>query len=172
MATRRLFLIAACAAALPLTTATSQAQATAPRVLPTAALVDQFGSRIDWSTFAGRSAVLLCVDRQGLEFVPEWTTRLRAEVGATATVVVLADVRGVPRLVRGVVRGAMPKDTALRVFLDWDGSVARLIRGERAPLAVAVYDAQGQLRLSTPLSASAPQSDVLRSIRRAAEGQP
>ncbi|AMW04442.1 hypothetical protein GEMMAAP_05485 [Gemmatimonas phototrophica] len=117
-----------------------------PGVLPAVTLRDQFDGRTVLSSPPGRPVVLLASTRAGKDAAARWQRCLQ-DVGATAgvRVVSVADLAGVPRLLRGIIRGVMPSDTAARVLLDWEGTLARRVRGDAAPLVAAAYGTDGRL---------------------------
>jgi hypothetical protein len=63
----------------------------------------------------------------------------------------VADLKGAPRLLRGVIRGGFPKDTARAILLDFEGRLGRALRGDRAALVAVVYGADGRLRRAVEL---------------------
>ena len=93
-------------------------------------LSDQFGRVHDAAEYRGRALLLVGAGRGGRASGTAWVETLRRlqedSGGAVALpVVAVADLRGVPRLLRRMVRGRFPDDRRQAVLLDWDGSLAR-----------------------------------------------
>ena len=103
-----------------------------------------------------------------------------------AVVVAVADMRGVPRLMRGVVRGAMrhAHDEAARqvpdmppdawdrftLLLDWDGAAldALALRGRTDRFHVLVLDREGRER-GHLVQGEAPADELVETIVRLAQ---
>ena len=93
-------------------------------------LEDQFGRLHDSSELAGRVVVMLGGDRAARELLEAWGPTLLhalAERGVAERVrgYAVVDLRGVPSVLRGMVRGLMPREPELTVLLDWQGELAR-----------------------------------------------
>jgi hypothetical protein len=153
-----------------------RALAQPPAQLPTATLRDQFGGATAITSPPGTPVVVLASNREGAEAAGRWERQVRAaSAGSVVRVLSVADLRGAPRLLRGVIRGQMPKDTATRILLDWDGALGRPVRGADRPLVAAAYGRDGQLRRweALPL-AVAPAGEgaaLARALVQAALGQ-
>ena len=134
-----------------------------PARLPDFALVDQFGRELDESTYAGVSVIVVVGDRDGAKGVALWTSALRAVIGEESETHVLpvADLGGVPRMLRRMVRRLLPRDPAHWCALDWDGQVGPLIRGTHGPLVAAAYGADGALLTWTVLPLVTVESAIL-----------
>lgn len=115
---------------------------------PAVALRDQFGTAVTLASPPGVPVVVLASNREGSEAAGRWQRVFRdaAQTAGGVRVLSVADLRGAPRLVRGLIRGQMPKDTAARVLLDWDGALGRPVRGPDRPLVAAAYGRDGRLR--------------------------
>ena len=96
-------------------------------------LHDQFGQVHDAATYRGRTLIVVAAGRGGRDAGTAWVEHLRAlqdsarddAVLPALPVVAIADLRGVPRLLRRLVRGRFPEDRRRAVLLDWDGALAR-----------------------------------------------
>jgi hypothetical protein len=139
-----------------------------PAVLPAVTLRDQFDVLTVLPPQPGRPVVVLASARAGKDAAARWQRRLQ-DVGATAgvQVVSVADLAGVPRLLRGMIRRVLPSDTAARVLLDWEGALARRVRGERAPLVAAAYGADRGLKGWEALSLEREDAAVTRRLMAA-----
>jgi hypothetical protein len=142
-------------------------------------LRDQFGRVHDAADYRGRVLILVGAGRGGRAAGTAWVDALRGlqpDSAATAAipVVAVADLRGVPRLLRRVVRGRFPDDPRRAVLLDWDGALARRLdfHAERctivlvgpdgrpgawtSPAAVDTSAARELLRQAAELAPAAP----------------
>lgn len=128
--------------------------------LPLTAVVDQFGRRIDVTALRGRPVVLLVADKDGSDGQRLWLTALRAGAPSNVAVVAAADLVGAPRLLRGLIKSGFPKDTSTRILMDWDGAVARRVRGERDHLVGVVFAADGAFRERVVLPLSGVSAEV------------
>lgn len=118
-----------------------------PEQLPAYRLLDQFNRLVTDSSISRRASIIIVAGRNGAAAAERWTQRIRAALTPSGpTVIAVADLAGAPRLLRGLIRGMFPKDSSAGVALDWDGIIGRPVRGDRAPLVVAVYGADGRLR--------------------------
>ena len=128
---------------------TGDARTAPPSWVPSFRLSDQFRREIDATLYAGVPLIIVAGNRQGAGGVALWTAALRAEIGdgGRANVLPVADLGGVPRAVRGLVRRLLPRDPAHWCAIDWDGQVGGPVRGDHGPLVAAAYGADGSLRL-------------------------
>lgn len=89
---------------------------------------DQFGREYRASDYGDRVLVILASDREGSRYNPIWGRAIqdavREEPGFERLAMLgLADLGGVPRLIRGMVRRAFPKERERAVLLDWQGVI-------------------------------------------------
>jgi len=135
-------------------------------------LGDQFGRVHDAAEYRGRAMILVGAGRGGRADGTAWVEALRglqADSGAAAVpVVAVADLRGVPRLLRRIVRGRFPDDRRSAVLLDWDGSLARRLglQPDRCTIVVVGPDGRPDVRTSPTVVDTAAARELL---RRAAE---
>ena len=124
-----------------------------PPRLPDFALADQFGREVDTTTYAGVPLIVVVGNREGATGVALWTAALRAVIGEEGDTHVLpvAELGGVPRMLRRMVKRLLPRDPAQWCALDWDGQLGAPIRGADRPLVAAAYGADGALREWAPL---------------------
>ena len=118
-----------------------------PARLPAFQLHDQFGRAMERVAFEGCPLVVVVGSREGSAGVALWTDALRTELGtaSVASVLPVADLVGVPRMIRGLVLRMLPRDPEHWCAIDWDGQLGARIRSELGPLVAAVYDADGIL---------------------------
>lgn len=118
-----------------------------PATLSPVTLKDQFDVQTRVEAQPGRPVIVLVADRQGKDAAARWEKRLReVALAVNVRVVSVADLKGAPRILRGVIRRAMPSDTATRVLLDWDGAIAPAVRGAESHLVAAAYGDDGRLQ--------------------------
>jgi len=153
-------------------------------------LEDTDGRRRRLSEFRGRTVVLFVVGGESREAAAQAGALLAPGLRDTdAVVVAVADMRGVPRLMRGVVRGAvragmrrahdeaarqvpdMPPDAWDRftLLLDWDGAAldALALRGRTDRFHVLVLDREGRER-GHLVQGEAPADELVETIVRLA----
>ncbi len=117
---------------------------------PDLVLRDQYDSTFALGTTRGTVVVLVCGDRRGNRYMAAYSRAVRERFPGVR-VVSVANLRGVPSLMRGMVRGRFRGEEADgsrkgSVLLDWTGAVARHL-GWRSDLTnVYVIDASGVLR--------------------------
>jgi hypothetical protein len=139
-----------------------------PAQLPAATLRDQFGGATAITSPPGTPVVVLASNRDGGEAAGRWERQVRAaSAGSAVRVLSVADLRGAPRVLRGVIRGQMPKDTATRILLDWDGALGRPVRGAERPLVAAAYGRDGRLRRWEALPLAVPPDGESAALARA-----
>lgn len=119
-------------------------------------LHDQFGRLHDAAAYRGRTLIVVGAGRGGRDAGTAWVEHLRAlqdSGGGTNAlpVVAVADLRGVPRLLRRLVRGRFPDDRRRAVLLDWDGALARRFGfdTERCTLLVVGPSGRAHARTTT-----------------------
>lgn len=128
--------------------------------VPLGTLSDQFERGFDIAQLRGRSVVVLVADKEGADGQRLWLSSLRASLPTSATVIATADLVGAPRLLRGVIRKGFPKDTSARILMDWDGRVARRLRGERDHLVAVVFGPDGAPRDRVVLPTTSVTAEV------------
>jgi hypothetical protein len=112
-------------------------------------LTDQFGQVHDAARFRGRPLILVGAGRGGRSVGTGWVVALRGmqddSAGAAfVPVVAVADLRGLPRLLRRLVRAQFPDDRRQPVLLDWNGSVARQLAFDPTRCTIVVIGPDGQ----------------------------
>ena len=96
--------------------------------------------------------------RGGRDVGTAWVETLRAlqddAAGAgRVPVVAVADLRGVPRLLRRFARGQFPRDRRQPVLLDWDGALARRLAFDREQCTILVVGPAGQIHMRSTIGA-------------------
>jgi hypothetical protein len=120
-------------------------------------LRDQFGRVHDAAAYRGRALILVGAGRGGRTAGTAWVEALRelqSDSAAPAVpVVAVADLRGVPRLLRRMVRGRFPDDPRRAVLLDWDGALARRLGVSAEECAVVLVGPTGRTHARTRAAA-------------------
>ncbi|MCU0771560.1 MAG: glycosyltransferase [Verrucomicrobia bacterium] len=117
-------------------------------------LEDQFGATHRFTFPASAPMVLLAADKKGYERLTPWIEAARERWSARASVVGVADMRGVPGVLRGMVRGKFRSAESYPVLLDWNGAVLGCLRPEKGVPNVYLIDAQGLVVLHASGEAS------------------
>lgn len=121
-------------------------------------LSDQFGQMHDAAAYRGRTLVLVGAASGGRAAGTAWVRTLRglqddAAPTTVVPVVAVADLRGVPRLLRRLVRHQFPDDRRQPVLLDWDGTVARRLAFDRERCTLVVVGPTGRPQWQTTSTA-------------------
>jgi len=124
-------------------------------------LADQFGRGVDQATYARVPVVLVVGNREGAPGVALWTAALRAVIGDDTGVLPIADLRGVPRVLRRMVRRLLPTDPAHWCAIDWEGVLGAPVRGAHGPLVAAAYGRDGMLRTWEVLPLDSVESGIM-----------
>ena len=135
-------------------------------------LSDQFGRVQDAADLRGRAYVLVGAGRGGRTAGTAWVESLRALQSDSAgpavlPVVAVADLRGVPRLLRRVVRGRFPDDRRQGVLLDWEGTLARQLGFDVQQCTIVLVGPSGRVHART--TTAAVDLDSARAILRQAQ---
>ena len=142
-----------------------------PPRLPDFALADQFGREVDTTTYEGVPLIVVVGNSEGAAGVAMWTAALRAVIGQEGDthVMPVAELGGVPRMLRRMVKRLLPRDPAQWCALDWDGQLGAPIRGADGPIAAAAYGADRTLRLWTPLPMTVDSALLIALVEAAAQ---
>ena len=130
-------------------------------------LSDQFGRVHEAAGYRGRPFIVVGAGRGGRADGTAWVQALRGlqcpgEALAAVPIVAVADrrhagqtvhPRGVPRLLRRVVRSQFPDDRRQPVLLDWDGALARRLAFDPASCTIALVDGGGRTIARTQVAA-------------------
>ena len=142
-------------------------------------LNDQFGRAHDAADYRGRAMVLVGAGRGGRAAGTAWVETLRGLQGDSASaivvpVVAVADLRGVPRLLRRVVRGRFPDDRRRAVLLDWDGRLARQLgfAADGCTIVLVGPDGRAGSRTSPATVDTAAARELLRQAAELAPAAP
>jgi hypothetical protein len=120
-------------------------------------LGDQFGGQHDAAAYRGQAWLLVGAASGGRDAATAWVETLRALqrdptgelTPRVVPVVAVADLRGVPRLLRRFVRGRFPRDPERAVLLDWEGSLARRFALDGSRCTIMLVGPSGRLEART-----------------------
>ena len=93
------------------------------------AMQDQFDQEYTQDSFIGKYIILFGADRKGSQFSDRWGNALRDSLSERAIndsiqFVSLANLDGVPALMKGMVKRFFPKEKDSWALMDWDGLFA------------------------------------------------
>ena len=110
---------------------------------------DQFKQKHRDEDYRGRILVVIGSDRHASDFNAAWGKALSDSLGeeraAQIDWLAVADTRGVPFFIKGMVRGKFPKDRAKWALTDWDGVFAKAYDWQEKNSNIVVFDAQGKV---------------------------
>lgn len=114
-------------------------------------LQDQFKRSHRGDDWHGKMLLLIGSDQKGSQFDAVWEQAIRDSVTGgpdmgSLRIVHVADLRGVPFFLKGVVRKKFPEDTANPIILDWKGKFATAYGFEGDKANILVFDRNALLR--------------------------
>ena len=115
---------------------------------------DQFDSTYTQNSFDGKIILLLGADRGGSQFTGQWGTTLADSLKAREQIdrvkfVALATLQGVPKIMKGMVKGMFPKEKENRTLMDWDALFAGAYNFETDKCNIVVFDAEKNVVVQT-----------------------
>ncbi|MFC1475449.1 hypothetical protein ACFLQW_00420 [Candidatus Zixiibacteriota bacterium] len=120
-------------------------------------LKDQFDNEYRDDDWQGRIIVLFGYDRKGNEYQDQWLAALRDSLppsgdSTAISFIRLANVRGVPFFLKGMLKGKFPQEPDQWVLLDWKGRFDKAYEFEDDACNILVFDRQGALVYRTPVT--------------------
>jgi hypothetical protein len=108
-------------------------------------LEDQFGQVYTDEDFAGTVLVLIGGDRKGSRYTGGWTKAIQSTLPEHLTVddvrfVGLADLRGVPFFIKGLVKSKFPQQPENWVLMDWKGQISKTYAFEPHSANILIFD--------------------------------
>lgn len=108
---------------------------------------DQFDSTYNQNSFDGKVIILLGADRKGSQFTGQWGSTLADSLIARGQIdsvkfVALATLQGVPKIMKGMVKGMFPKEKQNWTLMDWDGAFANAYDFEPEKCNIVVFDVE------------------------------
>ena len=135
-------------------------------------LKDQFDQVHTRDDYRGRIVMMIGSDRKGSKYSRVWrkalADALRGDPGfERLTFLGVADTRGVPFLIKGMVKGKMPRDSTYRILLDWKGELAKAYRFDKASATVLLFGPEGAEvhRSGVQDLEPGPMGPILRAVR-------
>ena len=133
-----------------------------PERVPSFQLRDQFNNEHRVEFPRDRPTVLALADRKGSDQLEGWLEPLGDEFGETVHFDGVADVRGVPSLLRWGVRQIFRRGTKEPVMLDWEDAVCTSLAFEKEVANVLVLDQKGHIVLRVHGEANAEELERVR----------
>ncbi|HMP82518.1 MAG TPA: hypothetical protein PKA41_07395 [Verrucomicrobiota bacterium] len=90
--------------------------------------------------------VVLIADRKGAEQIAGWIAPLKEQFGTNIAIRGIADVSGVPGLLRNAVRKRFQRDHPHPLMLDWTGETCAAFQHQRGVANAIVVDRDGLIR--------------------------
>lgn len=116
-------------------------------VAPKIELKDQYDKTQVVEFPRAKVSVLTIADRLGSCQLAAWVKPIRDQFGERVEIFGLADVTGVPGLIRPMVSGYFKDKIQYPVMLDWDGKVVASYGYVRKEALLLVIDRNGRIRL-------------------------
>lgn len=125
-------------------------------------LEDQFNHERSLQAPFTRPVLVTIADREGATQLEGWLTQLKKEFPTQLEYFAIADLRAVPRPLRGLVRRGFRKEYSHPVALDWEGSAAEQVSLVKDGATLLLLDHQGRELLVVSGQATGPELDKLR----------
>jgi len=111
---------------------------------------DQFGEDHRYENYIGKVLIVVGSDRGGSHYNEIWSFAIHDsledyQLQDSVTFIAVANVKGVPRLLRGFVRGKFPRQKHHRILMDWEGEFARKYQYEPGATNILVIDREGRV---------------------------
>jgi predicted transcriptional regulator len=115
---------------------------------------DQFNNEYTEQNFRGKIVVVIGSDKDGSKYNPIWgqaiEDSLKNENGYEGVAYLpVADLRGVPFFLKGMVRGKFPKAPERWVLMDWKGKFPKAYEFEEKASNILIFDREGKLVFKT-----------------------
>lgn len=124
-------------------------------------LKDQMGNSSECRFPSERPIVLMAADRKGYPSLDPWIARARDRLMDKATIIGVADLRAVPKVLRGVVERKFRKAEGYPVLLDWEGLVLNTLDPVADVPNIYLIDRSGQVILKLTGVATDVKQDKL-----------
>jgi hypothetical protein len=113
-------------------------------------LEDQFDQKYTDDDFAGQVIILVGSDKEGSRYNDRWSIAIHDSLQArglrdSVTFLAIANVKGVPRLFRGMVKGRFPREHGQSILLDWKGLFAESYKLHSDVSNILLFDKQGRM---------------------------
>jgi hypothetical protein len=125
-------------------------------------LEDQFNHAMTLQAPFTKPVLVTIADKEGATQLEAWLAPLKKEFPAQLEYFAIADLRAVPRPLRGLVRRGFRKEYSHPVALDWEGSAAGQVSLVKDRATLLLLDHQGRELLVVGGQATGPELDKLR----------
>jgi len=117
-------------------------------------LQDQFDEVYTNSDYEQQIVLVIGSDKEGKKYNPIWSEAITSAIhrhGSADQVSMLgiANLRGVPFFLKGMIKGKLPKDPENKLLLDWSGHFAKAYKFEDNVSNIVMFDKDGNLALKT-----------------------
>lgn len=114
-------------------------------------LEDQYKQEYSHDQFLGKVLIVMGSDREGSQYNEAWGRMIHDslqsfEVEDSVAFVAVANLEGVPRLLRGIVRRKFPKNGHRSILLDWEGEFAGAYQYQGGCTNIQLFNREGEMR--------------------------
>jgi hypothetical protein len=111
-------------------------------------LKDQFDKKYSQQDFLGRICILVGSDKEGSQYNDRWSLTIFDSLSAlglqdSIKFLAVANLKGVPRLFRGLVKSKFPKGDSQSILLDWNGIFAQTYQFVPDVSNIILFDRSG-----------------------------
>lgn len=139
---------------------------------------DQFDSLYNHEPLANRVVILIGSDKEGSPFNSVWGKALHDSLQTHPAFeqirfLPVADLRGVPFLMKGFIKKHFRKEEERRVLLDWGGKFAKTYCFTSKMSNIIIFDRNGELIYQTAVRELQPETlaTMLQILRKTLEKQ-
>ena len=114
-------------------------------------LEDQFKQKYSRDQFLGKVLIVVGSDREGSKYNEVWSRMIYDSLQSynladSVTFMAVANLEGVPRLLRGFVRGRFPKNGHPPILLDWGGEFNSAYQYQSGCTNIQLFNRDGEVR--------------------------
>ena len=111
---------------------------------------DQFKKKYTHDQFEGKVLIVVGSDREGSRYNEAWSRAIYDSLKSfqledSVLFLAVANLKGVPRLLRGYVRGKFPKNRHRPILLDWGGEFARVYQHKSGCTNILLFNREGRM---------------------------
>jgi hypothetical protein len=111
---------------------------------------DQYKIKYSHNQFLGKVLIVVGSDREGSQFNEAWSRAILDSLTSfqledSITFMAVADLKGVPRLLRGFVRRKFPKNGYHPILLDWEGEFAKAYKHQNGCTNILLFNRDGRM---------------------------
>ena len=90
---------------------------------PEFSLMDQDDQKFKLDQFDGKILLIIASDRDGAKYNALWLNPVREKYGGEMSILGMANLKGLPSAIKGIVKGIFRARYKTSVLLDWEGEV-------------------------------------------------